>query len=243
VRIELKENIENLYEVFKQYKGNPSMEGSPVYGHINEWSQELFSKPLRSLSDNDLSRFTGKVMTTWGEVEDLKHFIPRMLELTALYIPPYEVWIIFDKLTLANWKDWPLNEKQAIEEFMYELWRSLLHDESNNAQYNFLDYFSTLAHFVTDFDKLLSIWLDNTETTATKHLSTLIIEESYHLFHEGIIRGFQDKTNNATALKNWLLTDEILDRLSATFFANEKSDYIHKYSEAEKIISDHLKLK
>ena len=139
----LQENIEQLYSVFSKYPGNPQMLGSALYGNIEKWNRDLFSKPLRELSADDLSLFSGKVITTWGEAADLKHFLPRILELTAFLKPPYMIWVTFDRLEMTGWKSWPADEYEAIRTYMLCLWDNLLSDESEKAEWEFDNYFST----------------------------------------------------------------------------------------------------
>ena len=86
----LKNSIEALYETFQRYLSNSNMNGSPVYGHLNEWNKELFSKPLRELDEDDLSRFAAKAITTWGNTNDYKHFLPRIFE-AILQIAPESI--------------------------------------------------------------------------------------------------------------------------------------------------------
>lgn len=155
----LQENIEQLYAVFSKYPGNPEMEGSSLYGDLEKWNRDLFSKPLRKLSAGDLSRFSGKVITTWGDADDMKHFLPRILELTALLKPPYMIWVTFDRLEMTGWQSWPADEYETIKMYMLRLWDSLLSDESEKAESEFDNYFSTLAHFYPGFDAIRSYHL------------------------------------------------------------------------------------
>lgn len=79
----LKNSIKELYETFEIYHSGPKMKGSPLYHDLEKWNDDLFSKPLNELNQDDLSRYTGKAMTTWGNANDYKHFLPRIFELTA----------------------------------------------------------------------------------------------------------------------------------------------------------------
>ncbi len=67
---------------------------------MKTWTNGIknYSQNHEKLNEDDLSRFTGKAMTTWGNANDYKHFLPRIFELTAELKTPYEIWIAFDKL-------------------------------------------------------------------------------------------------------------------------------------------------
>ena len=68
----LKDSIENLYETFGKYHSGPIMSGSPNYNDLGIWNRLIFEKPLRELGEEDLSRFTKKAITTWGNANDYK---------------------------------------------------------------------------------------------------------------------------------------------------------------------------
>ena len=74
-----------------------------VHSHVlDKWNQNIFSKPLKKLTQDDLPRDTGKAMTIWGNSRNFKHFLPRILELTTELKTPYEIWIAFDKIEMAG---------------------------------------------------------------------------------------------------------------------------------------------
>ena len=169
--------IEKLYEVFAKYPGNAFMQGSLNYDSLDAWNRELFSKKLKELSASDLSRFAGKAMTTWGDVNDYKYFLPRILELTAEFNTPYEIWIVFDKLEYGNWNSWNDSEIKAIHEYMLQLWTSLLKEDPEKTDFFFMDYFSAIAHFYPSFSDLLEVWQINSDRNSTLHLAKFIFYE------------------------------------------------------------------
>ncbi|WP_127503809.1 hypothetical protein [Actinoplanes solisilvae] len=74
--------VEELYVAFA-----PNRRGQPISycGHCisDEEASVLQRTPLRELTAGDLERYTFKAMGTWGEEADLRHFLPRILELFA----------------------------------------------------------------------------------------------------------------------------------------------------------------
>ena len=51
-----------------------------------------------------------------GDVEDFKHFLPRILELYVRDIEnaPYDVGVLFSKLDYAHWNTWHEVEHNAV---------------------------------------------------------------------------------------------------------------------------------
>jgi hypothetical protein len=234
----LKISIDNLYDTFSKYQANSNMHGSPNYDDLDAWNKDLFVKQLRELTAVDLSRFLGKAMTTWGDTNDYKHFLPRIFELTAQLNTPYEIWIAFDKLEYGQWSTWEDSEVIAIHNYMLALWDSLLKTNTKQAEWSFKDYFSTFANFYPTFADLIDIWDDNTQITATKHLANYILDERHQIFDKGFIDGFHKKYDNIKEFKTWLLSDSTRKRLEQAFFRYEKENFAEKLSWAEKILND-----
>ena len=240
--LRLQKSIETLYAVFGKYHGNPKMAGSSAYGNLDQWNRDLFYKSLHQLDEDDLSGFTGKAITTWGEVEDYKHFLPRIFELTAIYKTPYEIWIAFDKLEYGNWSNWDPQEQEAIYEYMIALFENLLNDESDAAGRNFEDYFTSIFSFYPDFQSLLKLW-DTVDTKASfMHLSAFIIEQANSIFEKGKVSGFLDSDKNLTELKEWLLRKELKKKIEQAYFKYEQEEFADNLSWAEQILDNQLKL-
>lgn len=237
----LKNNIKDLYETFGKYHSNQNMDGSPIYENLGKWNTELFSKPLTELDEDDLSRFTGKAMTTWGNANDYKHFLPRVFELTAELKTPYEIWIAFDKLTLAEFQNWEEKEQKVIHEFMIALWESIVNDNSRKAELEFKDYFSAIAHFYPNFSDLLDVWTQSESKAGIKHLAEFIVDEQTTLFDRKKISGFNDQKENAEELINWILSDKILNKIQQKYFEFETESFAEKISWAEQIITNERK--
>src|SRR5438270_7631594 len=87
-RIALAAAIQDLYRVFAAYPADPTM-GYCDHCITAEEVARLFEVPLSDLTARALSRYTGKAMTTWGEMADFKHFLPRVLELAAADEPMF----------------------------------------------------------------------------------------------------------------------------------------------------------
>lgn len=239
--LRLKNNIKKLYETFEKYHSNSNMNGSPNYDDLNKWNDELFSKSLTELTEDDLSRFTGKAITTWGNANDYKHFLPRIFELTAELKTPYEIWIAFDKLTLAEWNKWTENEQAVIQEFMIALWESILNDNSEKAKWEFKDYFSAIAHFYPNFTDLLYVWDKSESKASIKHLSDFIVDEQTALFDRKKISGFLDQKENAEEFIFWILSDKMLNKVQQKYFEFETESFAEKISWAEQIIVNERK--
>jgi len=53
------------------------MEGCPCCVS-NEDKEKLHTKELRLLEESDISRYAFRALTTWGDIDDFKHYLPRI---------------------------------------------------------------------------------------------------------------------------------------------------------------------
>lgn len=218
---QLNNSIQNLYTVFAVYPGNANMHGSPIYTDLKQWNPALFAKPLQLLSSEDLALFTGKAMTTWGEIDDFKHFLPRMLELTARLDIPFDVGILYNKVDYADWNNWNSTEQNALKEFNSALWSDLLSNESDKAETEFESYFGALANFFPDLSDMLSAWINNDSYSSLLHLANYVHDNFNRLFLKSSV-GLKEE--HTVELKKWLISKPVIDKLTTGFFRFENTD-------------------
>jgi len=116
---------ENLYSAFRHYPLKPEIEGCP-HCELGNVDASLHGRPLRKLRWKDFGVYLFKAMTTFGDSDDFKHFLPRLFELYVVdhMGAPYGVATLFAKLEYAGWASWPSAEREAIRSFV----RVWLHD-------------------------------------------------------------------------------------------------------------------
>jgi len=237
----LKISIEKLYDIFAKYQGLSKLEGSPLYDDLDIWNKELRSKKLRELTDEDLSRLAGKIILTWGDENDYRCYLPRILELTAELKTPFNIWTLYSRLEDANWKTWDIQEQTAINDFTLELWNNLLNDNSEKAEWEFKDYFHAIANFYPDFSQVLKVWETNDSFASIKHLTNYIFEERQHLFDNNYIDSIEKNTKHIEQFKTWLTSDKIIKKIEKSFYDNEKNEIAERLSWVEQILTNEKK--
>jgi hypothetical protein len=99
------ESVERLYKVFSRYPLHKHVEGCPCCVHETD-KRALEAKPLRQLTSSDLGRYAFKAMTTWGDKDDFRHFLPRIFELLVSEKGMgWDEEVILGKLALAEWSE------------------------------------------------------------------------------------------------------------------------------------------
>jgi hypothetical protein len=169
--ITLQERIEHIYTTFAGYLLYPPVEGCP-HCVSHEDQERITAKPLRELTKEDLLRYTLKALTTWGDVNDLKHFLPRMLELVVFNRFPYLDYIC-DKLNYAHFERWPETERQSIMALVLQLWDASLRDlPQSPASPDIL--LGELSPILDDYIPLLNDWRSRRTSYALRRLAYFI---------------------------------------------------------------------
>ena len=110
--------IEGLYHTFAHYRGGPT-EGCPCCV-TPERRARLHARPLREIAADDLGVYAFKAMSTWGGVDDFRHFLPRIFEIAATDELGYDPQtVVGGKLVYAKWREWRAREQEAIEAFLF----------------------------------------------------------------------------------------------------------------------------
>ena len=126
VSSELSTVIARLYETFQPYINRSHPEGCPCCVSADD-KRKLVSKSLRELTRDDLDRFVWKVLTTWGDVDDLKRFLPRILELMAQDdCGGFDREVFSGKLRMVEWTNWPERERNVVADYFTIIWRDCI---------------------------------------------------------------------------------------------------------------------
>jgi len=124
--IELERTIDGLYEAFDAYPLKARLDCCP-HCELDAAERRLHLRPLRELTWTELGIFSFRALTTFGDEDDFRHFLPRLLELYALDHAgaPYTLFMLFEKLNAAAWTRWPADEVAAIRRFI-DAWKRVL---------------------------------------------------------------------------------------------------------------------
>ena len=94
-------------------------------------------KPLRDLALGEVIHFYDDAMLTWGDVDDFRYLLPRLMELLAVGWCPlvgdedveWDPFVTDPALGLfqaGKWWSWPPAERFAVERYLSTLWGAYL---------------------------------------------------------------------------------------------------------------------
>ncbi len=220
----LRDAIEKLYDVFAVYPLNAPVTGCPHCTTPEDYAR-LESKPLRELTGADLRLYAEKALTTWGGIDDFKHFLPRLFELIAWYgygssVDPQ---IVFGKLpySKSNGEIWSEAEQQAIESFCLAWWQTTLDNYSNPPMEGY-SCLECIGQCVDDLSPFLTMWQNDASISAFHHLADIVNLGNYIATNAD--DAFEDQENpQDKQIGDWLLDPQTERALEAAFFryANE----------------------
>jgi hypothetical protein len=133
-RIELARAVDALYAAFADYPLKDRIDVCP-HCELDAAERRLHVRPLREMTWADLGIYSFKALTSFGDLDDLKHFLPRLLELYVVDHrgAPYSLFMVCGKLETARWTTWPGSEVAAIRGFV-EAWQRALAAEARDSE-------------------------------------------------------------------------------------------------------------
>ncbi len=128
----------------------------------------LAETPVRQLLPDDLQDYQYGAMSTVGDEEDFKHFLPRLFELVIQEPDSLEPELLGVKLSAARWKDWPDRQQAAVSAALETLWQGLLLKEYDDFAVDSI--FCGLALARMDVLALLQAWARTSSSVAKVNL-------------------------------------------------------------------------
>jgi hypothetical protein len=206
-----------LYETFARF-GLAAVAGCPHC--VDDDDQRAIRRvPLRQLTGHDLHRYAFKALTTWGAADDLRHFLPRLLELAARGDMVVDVATVMGKLPLAQWSTWPPDQRHAVETFVAAWWRRTL--TTFPASDDAATVLRAVAQAVDDLSPFLSAWLDPPAESALRHLAGFIDEVAHSVSHRPtglVLLGGGWWHDQPAQLLTWLNRPTLLATMENAFF-------------------------
>jgi len=215
--------IRNLYVTFSECPRKDTIEACPCC--VTEHDQRmLFSQPLSRLSANNLRRYAQKAISSWGDPEDLKHFLPRLLELVALE-PGWQHQSVADAPTLfrkfrrAGWHEWPTGQRGAVELYLMAWWRCTLARYPEQPSPEVL--LSCAAQIIEDLTPFLEFWRAKRAIPAMKQLAEFVERLATGLQQNGTMQGpwWNQLHMQRSQIRDWLLDFRTINALENAYFS------------------------
>jgi predicted nucleotidyltransferase len=218
----LRPAIDNLYEIFAHYPLVQAMTVCDCGCVTPDDLARIASKPLRRLSAEDLERYAFKAITTWGEVHDFKHFLPRLLELAweAGEVGHTAPETLIDKLAYGQWRTWPRAEVQGIESFFAALWKAMLRSSPESPRGRMWDldtWLTALAQAVDDLTSFLAEWRGLRSEQSLRRLAGYLDAQYHDIMLYGRLGNphWSDRQDQMRQVLTWLTAPQTREQLES----------------------------
>ena len=115
---DLREAVEQAYSVFGRYPAKPAM---TYCSHCvdPEQAAALLATPLREIDAQLMDHYRWNATAeTWGDWDDLKHFLPRLLELISTgELAGCSPGMLFSSIGYRS-RHWPDDERAAVRAYL-----------------------------------------------------------------------------------------------------------------------------
>lgn len=231
----LNKTISHLYKTFSKYRAKRNFPPCLSQQDING----LFRVNLGNLTYEDFGLYEWKAMTTWGDVEDFKHFLPRIFEIMASDEYSFEPWLIGSKLKYGKFASWPSEEAEAVTRFFKILWSIRLSEWppeacalTNIGQIK--DYLQCFSAVYQDIQQFLNIWLHHNTIASLRHLVRFLIYHSGALVHKQPIFDDPSCLNGQEQIMRFLANGKMLKEMESAFFKYLDAPFSDELSEGVK---------
>lgn len=229
--------IQNLYTTFARY---PLRAEVPFCDHCHDAGEVALLRrvPLHSLAPRDLNHIAFDLVTTFGELPELKHLLPRVYELMAagandLGFDPY---VQAGKLQLTFWRTWPQPEQEALSAFWRELFRARVMQAwpSDTDGLHPAHVLAAMARAEMDIAPELDHW-----THAQHANATLWLAEACVAIGPDVSLGptWDEAPEAAAQFQLFLRNADHLNRLQSAYFETKDAAAQQLLSEAHQILA------
>ena len=219
-KLQLEKAIADLYKVFAAYPLNLQMKGCPCCVHPKE-NELLLTRSLRSLTANNLNHYAFNAALTWGDINDLKHFLPRLLELWAFDKDLFYGEFVISRLSTIGLANWEEKERKAIEQYLISLWQYIL-SEYPSPSTEVADLIDCLSDTLDDFELLLSMWQNHSSSNSLLHLSDFILYGFE--FNRIPVSSIYLSEVHTHKFFNWVTQDKLIQKIEQYIYHNLEED-------------------
>jgi hypothetical protein len=169
----------------------------------------VLAGPARLVPDRLIGSVAAEVVGHWDDFAGLyRRMAPRIVRLLATGRLHVDHGLIASRLLAADWREWPVPERQALERVWDAWWRSTLHAYPATAPVT--SVLETVSVSTGTLSPWLAVWAETRTEAADRHLDEALDEWIGGRPDErslaGLRLGFYDELPAGPELVDWLLS-------------------------------------
>jgi hypothetical protein len=201
--------LDNAYKVFARYQPPRPLDICTECCITPEEEMRLASSPVKEISRDLMAGYNDGARTAKTSIEEVKHFLPRYLELISNFeFPSHSVELSLARLSPFEPSEWTAAELELLESFSREYFRKCLSLYPIPAMYRGMD--SILIMFrksgLNAMD-LLDVWYGETSEQSLLHFRDLFLE-GFDPYDSSKLRSPFDDETLARNIRTWLSSEK-----------------------------------
>ncbi|WP_407835149.1 hypothetical protein ACE1OC_41500 [Streptomyces sp. DSM 116496] len=161
--------------------------------------------PVDQVPDDLISSIAAKSVGHWDDFPALhRRMTPRIVRLLATDQLHVDHGLIASRLVTAGWHDWPVPQRDALEQVWHAWWRSTLHEHPGPAY--IMGVLETISVSTRTLTPWLTIWADTRTEAADRHLDDALDDWLFETRLTTLRLGFYDELDATVELVPWLLS-------------------------------------
>jgi hypothetical protein len=212
---DIDQRVEMLYAVFGRYERREHMESCPCC-RGPESVRPLYDRPLRQLTSEDLHLYAFCAMTTMGDVDDFRYFLPRILELLkdSDFLASVDREVVLSKLRYGQWESWPEEEQEAVRDYLRSLWKLVLRTPLLASPYEQGDvgqWLCAVARAERNLSAYLELWRADRSRAAAANLAHFAAEHREELASSRPPSGYwEDAQQQWLEVAHWAVSEGLV---------------------------------
>lgn len=200
----MESTIAEAYELFKKHKAHRPLDICTDCCMNIKDEGLLASLPLKEVPQNLLMEYNDEASTAKTPIEELKHFLPRFLDLASSFdFPSHSTELTFRRLAPFNSTEWTNEELDYLKKFALTFFKKCLstYPLPQHDQIESILIMLRLEQF--QLDALLAHWITDTSSISTLHFKDLYLEGFKHNSLHKLSNGFADE-EISNKLSSWV---------------------------------------
>lgn len=201
----MKETVDLAYEIFSKYRADRPLDVCTDCCMKIEDEGLLASLPVREIPVDLLSDYNDSAKPEKTRIEEVKHFLPRYLELISEYkFPSHSAELSFSRLVPFDKTEWTTTELQLLESFATDFFNHTLQT------YPIPSFDGQIDRIIIMFwrsgigiDALLTVWEETVSYESSLHFKDLYFEGFEKYNRSKLSNCFGDK-ELCKKLTNWI---------------------------------------
>lgn len=205
----IKKTVERAYEIFSKYRADRPLDVCTEECCMKvEDEGRLASLPVRQISVELLTTYNDSAKPEKTRIEEVKHFLPRYLELISEFnFPTHSTELSFSRLIPFDKNEWTELELKILETFISDFFTLCLHTypipSFNDRIENIL---VMLWHAGFKLDNLLEIWNQTDSLESVLHFNDLYFQ-GFNDYNKNKLSSFFADKEIGEMLTKWIEND------------------------------------